>query len=146
MHKTIILALMLLINLLPACKKDKAGGGPDNKETKITTMELASTPSTAVYGSDLVFKIKFEGIGQGDKSVEEYGIVYAAWISNLSNKIPVKETGTIVLFSDTPVAGKIMEKKATLTFQQFNDANYRAFARLKDGTYVYGEVKYFASA
>lgn len=83
MHKTIILALMLLINLLPACKKDKAGGGPDNKETKITTMELAST----------------------------------------------------------------MEKKVTLTFQQFNDANYRAFARLKDGgTYVYGEVKYFASA
>lgn len=61
---------------------DLSGGGPDNKETKITTMELAST----------------------------------------------------------------MEKKVTLTFQQFNDANYRAFARLKDGTYVYGEVKYFASA
>jgi hypothetical protein len=146
MHKTIILILTLLINLLPACKKDKAGGRPDNKEAKVSTVALSFTSSTTVYGSDLVFKIKLEGTGQGDKAIVEYGIVYTAWIANLSNKTPVKETGTIVLFSDTPVAGKIMEKKVTLTYQQFNDANYRAFAKLKDGTYIYGEVMYFASA
>ena len=47
---------------------------------------------------------------------------------------------------DTPAAGSVIEKEVTLTFEQFNDANYRAFARLKDGSYVYGEVMYFASA
>ncbi len=146
MHKTIILTLTLLINLLPACKKDKAGGGPDNKEAKVSTVALSFTSSTIVYGSDLVFKIKMEGTGQGDKAIAEYGIVFKAWVTDLSDKTPVKETGTIVLFSDTPAAGKTLEKKVTLTYQQFNDANYRAFAKLKDGTYIYGEVMYFVVA
>lgn len=143
MHKTIILALVLLVSLLPACKKQKALEKPGNKETKIGTVDLSFSPSATVYGVDLTFKVKFEDIGQGNKAVGEYGIVYLAWISNLSNKIPVKGTGTLVLFTDTPAAGKTIEKKVTLTYEQFNDANYRAFVKLKDGTYIYGEVKYF---
>ncbi|HRP56790.1 hypothetical protein [Agriterribacter sp.] len=146
MHKTIILTLALLVNLLPACKKDKAGEGPDSKEAKVSTVELSYTPSTSVYGSDLVFKIKFEDIGKGEKAITEYGIMYTAWITNLSDKTPSNGTGTAILFRDTPAAEKVIEKAVTLSFQQFNDANYRAFARLKDGTYVYGEVKYFVVA
>ena len=143
MHKPIILTRALLISLLPACKKDKAGETPGNKEAKVSTVALSFTPSAAVYGTDIVFKIKLEGTGQGDKAIAEYGIVFKAWVTDLSDKTPVKGTGTIVLFSDTPVAGKTLEKKVTLTYQQFNDANYRAFAKLKDGTYIYGEVMYF---
>lgn len=144
MNKKIMLAALLLMNVFIACKKEKADE-PDNKPAEISTLEIDAPRSADVYGSDITFKIKFAGIGKNDKAVDEYGILFKSWIADLADKIPISGTGSIILFHDAPVAGVVIEKEVTLTFEQFNDANYRAFARLKDGTYVYGEVMYFVS-
>jgi len=146
MFKAITLATLLFTFFSLGCKKEKAGGESGSKEAKISTVELKAVRSTTVYGSDITFKVRFEDTGKGDKVVDEYGILFKAWIADLDNKIPTNGSGTIILFHDTPAAGSIIDKEVTLTFEQFNDANYRAFARLKDGSYVYGEVMYFASA
>ena len=143
MLKAIPLATLLLMFFSLSCKKETAAGEPGSKEAKISTVELKALRSATVYGSDITFKVKFEHTGTGDKAVDEYGILFKAWIGDLDNKVPVNGTGTLILFQDTPAAGNIIEKEVTLTFQQFNDANYRAFARLKDGSYIYGEVMYF---
>ncbi|MBX2920557.1 MAG: hypothetical protein KF746_00095 [Chitinophagaceae bacterium] len=146
MNKKSCLAAILAMTLLVACKKDKNNEPSGSKETKISTIELASVASAAVYGSDITFKVKFDELAVEDKAVDQYGILFIAWISDVSNKTPVNGNATIILFPGAPAKGTVIEKKETLTYEQFNDANYRAFARLKDGTYIYGEVKYFGKS
>lgn len=146
MNKRLGLLLLLFVSLLVACKKEKAGKEAEAKEAKITTIALASTVSTSVYGSEITFKVKFEGLGTGNKAVDQYGIFFIESIATQSDKIPAFGNSAIILIHDTPVTGVVIEKNVTLTYAQFNDANYRAFARLKDGAYVLGEVLYFVKA
>ena len=146
MFKVITLAILLFTGFLLSCKKEKTTTEEGSREAKISTIELKALRSATVYGADITFKVKFEDTGNGNKAVDQYGILFKAWISDLNNKIPTNGNAAIVLFHDTPAAGSVIEKEVTLTFEQFNDANYRAFARLKDGTYIYGAVMYFVSA
>lgn len=145
MYSKITLAMVLSIGLLFACKKSKTVNDPDPVEAKVSTTELTSTRSTSVYGVDVTFMVKLDGTGTGDKAIDQYGIVYKSWIGSAGDKIPTITNGATIVFAATPAAGKTIEQKATLTFTQFNDVNYRAYARLKNGTYVYGEIKYFIS-
>ncbi|MBX3257444.1 MAG: hypothetical protein KF862_25185 [Chitinophagaceae bacterium] len=146
MNKKSCLVAILAMSLLVACKKEKNNEPAGSKETKISTIELASAVSATVYGSEITFKVKFDELAGEDKAVDQYGILFIAWISSVSDKTPVNGNSAIILFNGAPAKGTVIEKKETLTYAQFNDANYRAFARLKDGTYIYGEVKYFGKS
>lgn len=125
-----------------SCKKSK--GIVDDGETAVSTKALVFARSESIYGGDYTFALQFEGIGE----VKEYGIVYKAWIKDTDNKIPMVGTAgsTKIIFGEKPGSqGVAITKKVSITFTNFNDANYRAYAILKSGEMVYGESMYFVS-
>jgi len=138
--------LLAFVVLGTSCKKDKTAA-EESGDTVVTTLALEYAPTSAVYGFEYTFKLQFEKRG-GD--IKEYGIVYKGWVSTKTEKTPIvggTDCYTIVFGTSSPTAaGVVQSKKKTIGFLEFNDANYRAYAILNDGTVVYGEIRFFVSA
>lgn len=136
-----ILMASMLVVFSCECRKSKPGGG----ETVIRTIALEYTRSTSSAGGDYVFKVQFEKAGE----VVEYGIVYKAWITDESDKTPILDgsgTTKIVFGTTPPGAGVTDSRELSISFSNFNDVNYRAYAKLSDGSVVYGDVLYHVVA
>lgn len=138
--KTISLAVIFLMTLTSviSCKKDADDAQPTGAN-EVTTLDVEYKPTTALYGMEYTFRLKFEKIS----NVKEYGIVFIPWISEKSEKTPTVggKDAILVPFTDKPgSAGTILSSRVTFTFSYFNDANYRAYAVLTDGTVIYGEI------
>ena len=133
---------------LVSCKKDKAErAAPSDNTTEVKTLELTSVPSSAVYGRDYTFKLRFDKLKKED--VSEYGIAYSPWINRSGDKTClIGGSGTFTFkFGATPKdAGTVETITKTISYSDFNDANYRAYAILKNGTIVYGEIMHIVFA
>jgi len=138
--KAHLLSVVFLAMLLPviSCKKDAEENQPAGP-TEVTTLEVEYRSTTAVYGMQYTFRLRFEKVS----GVKEYGIVFIPWVGEKSEKTPTVGGKDAILapFLDKPAAtGTILTSDVTFTFSYFNDANYRAYAVLTDGTVVYGET------
>jgi len=136
MKSPFFLLTVYLLLLVSGCQKDKS----DDSDTGVTTLELQYNPSTVVYGNDYLFRVQVNT----SEPVAEYGIVYVAWIENQQDPTPkVNGPGSVkIIFPGQPDSGEIETFQKTIAFADFNDANYRAYAILEDGSVVYGEVRY----
>ncbi|GGC37739.1 hypothetical protein GCM10011386_32320 [Parapedobacter defluvii] len=138
--KTIFLSAFFLTTLmsLTSCKKDADDTQPAGAN-EVTTLEVEYRTTTAVYGMEYTFRLKFEKIS----SVKEYGIIFIPWISEKSGTTPTVggKDAILIPFTDKPgKAGTVLSSQVTFPFSYFNDANYRAYAVLTDGTVIYGEI------
>lgn len=133
---SIVLATMMV---LASCRKDRDKNGGPSGPTSISTLELEYKATPGISGMDYTFRVKFDQIGE----VAEYGIVFVPWIADKADKVPTigGSTSVPVKFSEKagPV-GTVHKHEQSFRFSYFNDANYRAYAVLKDGTVVYGET------
>lgn len=132
-------AALLLLSL--SCKK-KSGGGDG---TVIETVELSSTPNSNSFGRDYTFKVRFTQLGD----VVEFGVVYKSWVSDETDKTPQlddADSKKIPFGASATESGKIYGFDKTLSYSEFNDASYRAYAVLGNGHIVYGEVLYISFA
>ncbi len=137
--KTRVFSTMLaMMMVLASCKKDRDKGEPSGP-TSITTLELEYKATPGISGMDYTFRVKFDQIGE----VAEYGIVFVPFIRDKADKVPTFGGFTSVPVKFTEKAGPVgtvHKQEQSFRFSYFNDANYRAYAVLKDGTVVYGET------
>lgn len=136
MQTHLFLLTFSMIMLVSGCQKDKT----DESDGGITTLELQYEPSAAVYGNDYTFRVKLKSAS----GVVEYGIVYLAWKDNYQDPTPkLNATGSEkIVFPGPPQSGTTQTFQKTLAYVDFNDANYRAYAILDDGSIIYGEIRY----
>ena len=136
MKSPFFLLTVYLLLLVSGCQKDKS----DDSDSGVTTLELEYTPSTVVYGNDYNFRVQVNT----SQEVVEYGIVYVAWIDDHPDPTPKigAANSTRIIFPGQPDNGEIESYQKTIAFADFNDANYRAYAILDDGSVIYGEVRY----
>lgn len=136
----LFIVFLFTLSSMLACKKD---GLSTAEATEITTLETEYIAVSGITDVDYAFNLRFEKAS----GIKEYGIVFIPWINEKSETTPTvdSEHAILIPFEDTPAtAGVVITKKMTFYFFDFNNANYRAYAILKNGTVVYGETLYFA--
>lgn len=119
-------AILFLSILVFSCAKDHEI--PVNMPAKIKTLEFIHGVPTST------FKVQFEDLG--NIPIVEYGIAMSKGISGQLEPIPTV-ANEVLIFTATPIDLNI---KMQTYSQNFADVNYRAYARLNNGTVVYGAI------
>lgn len=91
---------------------------------------------TLFHGNSSTFRVQFEDLG--NIPITEYGVAMSTGVSGFLKNTPTLEDEVLVFTS--PIDLNI---KSQVLNRLFADANYRAYAKLNNGTIVYGEVLKF---
>ena len=120
------LAIFFLVLFATSCTDHEV---PDLIPAKIKTLPLK-------HGTSSTFYVQFEDLG--NIPITEYGIVMSTGIAGHLVSMPTVDD-EVLIFTDE----KNLDIRSYLYNTLFPDANYRAFAKLSNGTVVYGELLKF---
>lgn len=121
------ISMFLFLSLLVfSCTKDHEL--PVKIPAKIKTLEFIHGVPTST------FKVQF--VDLGNIPITEYGIAMSKGLSGQLEPNPTV-ANEVLVFSAPPVDLNI---KTQTYSQNIADVNYRAYARLSDGTVVYGDI------
>ena len=101
---------------------------PVKVPAKIKTVEM-------IFAFPSTFKLQFEDLG--NIPVTEYGILLSKGISGFLTPVPTFADEVFIFTSPVDLSVK---SQVYVTSTSYADVNYRAYAKLEDGTIVYGEV------
>ena len=122
-----IMVVVSMILLATSCVDHEV---PSQVAAKIKTLPLAHSFTPTFY-------VQFEDLG--NIPIAEYGIAMSTGISGQLVSVPTV-ADEIFKFTQSPTD---LNVKTEIYPKLFADANYRAYAKLSDGSVVYGEVLKF---
>ncbi|MCE7066959.1 hypothetical protein [Dyadobacter sp. CY326] len=122
---------MLALMLFVASCTDHEVPEPEKVPAKIKTLPLKHGVPIAT------FYVQFEDLG--NIPIVEYGVVMSTGVAGYLVALPTV-ADEVLIFSEP---ANNLDKKTQTQNKTFADANYRAYAKLSDGTVVYGELLKF---
>ena len=125
-HKLQLFVMMFVTLFAASCTDHEV---PVMTPASITTLTL-------FHGNSSTFRVQFSNLG--NIPITEYGVVMSTGVSGFLRNTPTIDDEVLVFTS--PIDLNI---KSQVLNRLFADANYRAYAKLNNGTIVYGEVLKF---